>query len=79
MWEIIFAIAGFSIGYVWCILFRRDDRDKTIDTLRKTNAALVRRLYLIEQVYQPRRTKKIKQRLEKKKTCDKGKCDGSCR
>ncbi len=79
MWELIIAIASFSIGYVWCALFRVDDRDKTLETLRKKNAALVRRLYLIEQVYQPRRAKKIKQRLEKKKTCDKVKCDGSCK
>ena len=79
MWEIIIAVAGFSIGYVWCALFKVDDRDKKIDTLRKTNNALVRRLYLVEQVYQPRRVKKIKKRLEKKKNCDKGKCDGSCK
>ena len=79
MWEIIIAAAGFSTGYVWCVLFRVDRRDKTIETLRKTNAALARRLYLIEQVYQPRRVKKIKQKLQKKKACDKGKCDGSCK
>mgnify|MGYP001215123352 CR=1 FL=1 len=79
MWEIIIAAAGFLSGYIWCVLFRVDSRDQTIETLRKTNAALARRIYLIEQVYQPRRAKKIKQRLEKKKTCDKGKCDGSCK
>ena len=79
MWEIITAAAGFSIGYVWCALFRRDARDKKIETLEKTNAALLRRLYLVEQVYQPRRVKKIKQKLDKKKSCDKGACDGSCK
>ena len=79
MWEIIIAAAGFSFGYVWCALFRVNDHEKTIETLKKTNAALLRRLYLLEQVYQPRRVKKIKQRLDKKKSCDKGKCDGSCK
>ncbi len=79
MWEIITALAGFSIGYVWCAFFKTNQKDKKIDTLRKTNSALVRRLYLLEQVYQPRRVKKIKKRLSKKKNCHKEKCDGSCK
>lgn len=79
MWEIFIAIASFSVGYIWCALFRKDDRDRTIETLRKTNAALVRRIYLLEQVYQSRRVKKMKKRLEIKKACNKSKCDGSCK
>ena len=79
MWEIIASIAGFSIGYVWCALFRRNEKDKKIETLSKTNSALLRRLYLLEQVYQPRRTKKIKKKIEKRKNCEKSRCDGSCK
>ena len=79
MWEIIAALIGFAIGYACCVLFRISDVDKEVAKLRKTNAALVRRLFLLEQVYQPRRIKKVQKRIKLKKSCDKGKCDGSCK
>ena len=82
MWFAVGTVIGFFAGFIWCVLFSKRTNHEAVIRLKKENAALARKVHLIEHIYSSRRAKKlrIKSSLSsKKKSCDKSSCDGSCK
>jgi len=71
--------SGFLIGFLCCALFVNRSHKVTVEDLKKENKALARKAVLLETVYTARRFKKIHKKVKTKKSCEKGKCDNSCK
>ena len=81
MWiEVTIGIfAGFFVGFLCCVLFANRAHKIAVENLKRENKALERKVTLLEIIYSSRRSNKIRKKVKTKKSCEKGKCDNSCK